>query len=243
MSDTSVHHPAPPQSSGADRARPDRARPDRARPESVRVVIVDDHPLFREGVAATLTSEGDLEVVGEGESAEDALRLSMALLPDLMLLDLNLPGGGLNAAKAVTAACPVTKIVMLTFSEEEADVLASLGAGARGYILKGVSGRDLRRIVRGVQAGEVYITPTLAAGVLMQMSGSPKAPLSPLNDLTPRERQILEGVAGGRSNKEIGRDLDIAEKTVKHYMTNILQKLQVRNRVEAALLAQRETGR
>lgn len=217
--------------------------PEDQRPDSVRVVIVDDHPLFREGVAATLSAEQDLEVVGEGGTAEDALHLSTTLLPDLLLLDLNLPGGGLQAAKAVTAACPVTKIVMLTFSEEEADVLSSLKAGARGYILKGVSGRELRRIVRSVQAGEVYITPTLAAGVLMEMAGPARAPHNPLSDLTPREQQILEGVASGRSNKEIGRDLDITEKTVKHYMTNILQKLQVRNRVEAALLAQRQTSR
>jgi two-component system nitrate/nitrite response regulator NarL len=208
-----------------------------------RVVIVDDHPLFREGVAATLVSQGDLEVVGEGASAADALALATTLLPDLMLLDLNLPGGGLSAARQVTSACPVTKIVMLTFSEEESDVLASLKAGARGYILKGVSGQELRRIVRGVQSGEVYITPTLAAGVLMEMAGTERPSQNPLNDLTPRERQILEGVATGHSNKEIGRDLDISEKTVKHYMTNVLQKLQVRNRVEAALLAQRESQR
>jgi two-component system nitrate/nitrite response regulator NarL len=211
--------------------------------DPVRVVIVDDHPLFREGVAATLVSQGDLEVVGEGASAADALALATTLLPDLMLLDLNLPGGGLSAARQVTSACPVTKIVMLTFSEEESDVLASLKAGARGYILKGVSGQELRRIVRGVQSGEVYITPTLAAGVLMEMAGTERPSQNPLNDLTPRERQILEGVASGHSNKEIGRDLDISEKTVKHYMTNVLQKLQVRNRVEAALLAQRESQR
>ena len=211
--------------------------------EPVRVVIIDDHPLFREGVAATLVSGSDLEVVGEGASAADALALATSLLPDLMLLDLNLPGGGLSAARQVASACPVTKIVMLTFSEEESDVLASLKAGARGYILKGVSGQELRRIVRGVQAGEVYITPTLAAGVLIEMAGSDRQAQNPLNDLTPRERQILEGVASGHSNKEIGRDLDISEKTVKHYMTNVLQKLQVRNRVEAALLAQRESQR
>ena len=211
--------------------------------EPVRVVIIDDHPLFREGVAATLVSQGDLEVVGEGASAADALALATSLLPDLILLDLNLPGGGLSAARQVASACPVTKIVMLTFSEEESDVLASLKAGARGYILKGVSGQELRRIVRGVQSGEIYITPTLAAGVLMEMAGTERPSQNPLNDLTPRERQILEGVATGHSNKEIGRDLDISEKTVKHYMTNVLQKLQVRNRVEAALLAQRESQR
>lgn len=210
--------------------------------EPVRLVIVDDHPLFREGVAATLSADPGLEVVGEGGTADDALHLCQALLPELLLLDLNLPGGGLTAARAVNAACPVTKIVMLTFSEEEADVLASLKAGARGYILKGVSGRELRRIIQNIHAGEVYITPTLAAGVLMEMS-SGRAQHSPLSELTARERQILEGVASGQSNKEIGRALDLTEKTVKHYMTNILQKLQVRNRVEAALLAQREGTR
>lgn len=224
-------------------SRTDPALPELARTDTVRIVIVDDHPLFREGVAATLSANPDLEVVGEGGSADDALRLARELLPDLLLLDLNLPGSGLQAARAVTAACPVTKIVMLTFSEEEADVLSSLKAGARGYILKGVSGRELRRIVRGVQAGEVYITPTLAAGVLIEMAGPGRTQHHPLSELTPRELQILEGVASGHSNKEIGRDLELTEKTVKHYMTNILQKLQVRNRVEAALLAQREAGR
>lgn len=208
--------------------------------DMIRIVIVDDHPLFREGVAATLRAEADLEVVGEGGSAAEALALCTALLPDVLLLDLNLPGSGLQAAREVAAACPVTRTVMLTFSEEEADVLASLKAGARGYILKGVSGRELRRVVRAAHAGEVVITPALAAGVLVEMASPGRAPTHPLSELTPRERQILEGVASGRSNKEIGRDLDLTEKTVKHYMTNILQKLQVRNRVEAALLAQRE---
>jgi len=212
-------------------------------PEPLRIVIIDDHPLFREGVAMALGLEEDLRVVGEGGSADEALSLATSLLPDLMLLDLNLPGGGLQAARAVTSACPVTKIIMLTFSEEEADVLASLKAGARGYLLKGVSGQELRRVVRNVQAGEVFITPALAAGVLMELAGPGRSPAGPLDELTPREHQILEGVANGRSNKEIGRDLDITEKTVKHYMTNILQKLQVRNRVEAALLAQREHQR
>ena len=194
-------------------------------------------------MAASLALEGDLEVVGEGASAAEALSLATSLLPDVLLLDLNLPGGGLQAARAVADACPVTRTLMLTFSEEEADVLSSLKAGARGYILKGVSGRELRRIVRGVQAGEVYITPTLAAGVLVEMAGPNRAAHHPLSELTPRELQILEGVASGHSNKEIGRTLELTEKTVKHYMTNILHKLQVRNRVEAALLAQREAGR
>ena len=209
---------------------------------AVRVVLVDDHPLFREGVAATLGADPRFEVVGEGASADDALTLCTALLPDLLLLDLHLPGGGVHGARAVAAACPVTRIVMLTVSEEEADVLATLKAGARGFILKGVSGRELRSILTAVADGEVYVTPGLAASMLRDMPPTPTLP-SGLDELTPRERQILEGVAAGRSNKEIARSLDLTEKTVKHYMTNVLQKLQVRNRVEAALLAQRAQDR
>lgn len=208
----------------------------------VRVVLVDDHPLFREGVAATLGADPRFEVVGEGASADDALTLCTALLPDLLLLDLHLPGGGVQGARTVAAACPVTRIVMLTVSEEEADVLATLKAGARGFILKGVSGRELRSILASVADGEVYVTPGLAASMLRDMPPTPTPP-SGLDELTPRERQILEGVAAGRSNKEIARSLDLTEKTVKHYMTNVLQKLQVRNRVEAALLAQRAQDR
>lgn len=152
-----------------------------------------------------------------------------------------MPGGGLEAARAVAQACPVTKIVMLTFSEEEDDVLRALKAGARGYILKGVSGRELKGIVRAVYGGEVYITPTLAVAVLHDMAAGPVKRGEPnlLDELTPREGQILERVTAGRSNKQIAAELELTEKTVKHYMTNILQKLQVRNRVEAALLAQK----
>lgn len=212
--------------------------------EVIQVVIVDDHPLFREGVAATLGSEGDIRVVGEGSSADDALRLASGLLPDLLLLDIAMPGGGLEAAKQISRSYPVCKILMLTFSEHEDDVLTALKSGARGYVLKGVSGRELREIVRSVHRGEVYITPTLAASVLLEMTGErPKAAApDPLSELTPRERQILELVAAGKSNKEIGSRLELTEKTVKHYMTNILQKLQVRNRVEAALLALKVGG-
>ena len=130
---------------------------------------------------------------------------------------------------------------MLTASEAEEDVLAALKAGARGYILKGVSARELTKIVRDVYAGEAYVTPTLAASLLSEMKGDwrgQRPATNPLDELTDRERQILEKVASGLSNKEIAQQVFLTEKTVKHYMTNILQKLQVRNRVEAALLAQ-----
>ncbi len=210
--------------------------------DRIRVVIVDDHPLFREGVAYTLEAESDMEVVGQGATADEALHLARDLLPDIILLDITMPGGGLNAVRAIAAACPVTKIVMLTVSEEEDNVLTAFKAGARAYILKGVSARELVSILRTVHAGEVYVTPTLAAGLLLEMTDStsePRLPHSPFDVLTARERQILELVANGYSNKEIGQRLHLAEKTVKHYMTNILQKLHVRNRVEAALLAQK----
>jgi two-component system, NarL family, nitrate/nitrite response regulator NarL len=156
-----------------------------------------------------------------------------------MLLDVSMPGGGVSAVREIAAAFPVIKLVMLTVSEDEDDVTTALRAGARGYVLKGVAARELVRIMRAVASGEVYVTPSLAATLLFELSGgkSGSHSASPLDDLTERERQILERVAAGDSNKEIGAQLHLTEKTVKHHMTNILQKLQVRNRVEAALLA------
>ncbi len=208
--------------------------------EKIQIVIVDDHPLFRDGVVQTLKSEADIEIVGQGTTANEAICLTQDLLPDVLLLDITIPGGGLKAAEAIAAKTPVTRIIMLTASAAEEDVLTALKVGARGYILKGVSGSELVKIVRDVHAGESYVTPTLAASLLSEMRSpaGPRSPADPLDELTEREREILERVAGGLSNKEIAQQLFLSEKTIKHYMTNILQKLQVRNRVEAALLAQ-----
>jgi DNA-binding NarL/FixJ family response regulator len=207
--------------------------------ESLQIAIIDDHPLFREGVVHTLGVQPDIEVVGEGESAADALRIVAERMPDILLLDVSMPGGGLNAVRQISAAFPVVKVVMLTVSESEDDVTAALRAGARAYVLKGVASRELARIIRNVAAGEVYVTPSLAASLLYELTGGrgPNATPNPLDGLTERERQILERVAAGDSNKEIGAQLGVSEKTVKHHMTNILQKLQARNRVEAALMA------
>jgi DNA-binding NarL/FixJ family response regulator len=207
--------------------------------DPLQVAIVDDHPLFREGVAHTLGAQPDIDVVAEGESAADALRIAGECLPDVMLLDVSMPGGGLNAVRQIARAFPVVKTVMLTVSEGEEDVTAALRAGARAYVLKGVAARELVRILRDVAAGEVYVTPSLAAHLLYELTsgGASRQPASLLDELTEREREILELVAGGDSNKEIAARLYLSEKTVKHHMTNILQKLQVRNRVEAALLA------
>lgn len=207
------------------------------------VVIVDDHALFRESLATLLRAEPDIDVVGLGGTADEAVRLARDLLPDIILLDLDMPGDGLSAAKTIAEELPVTRIVVLTASEEDDHLIAALKTGARAYILKGVAARELLRILRSVAAGESYVPPALAASLLLEMHEagrqSAKQPENPLNDLTERERQILEGMASGLSNKEIGQKLFLSEKTVKHYITNILQKLQVRNRVEAALLAQK----
>ena len=205
--------------------------------EPLRVVVADDHPLFLEGVVTSLKAQGDIVVVGQASTARDAVRLVRDQLPDLALLDVTMPGGGIQAAAQIAAACPATKVVMLTVSEDEDDLLAAMKAGARGYVLKGVSASELGAVVRAVSAGEVYVAPALAWGLLREMS-SPQH-VDPMEELSARERQVLELVAGGLSNQQIGSRLGLAEKTIKHYMTNILTKLQVRSRVEAALLAAR----
>ena len=205
--------------------------------EAIRVVVADDHPLFREGVINSLQSLPDMVVVGQAADADEALRVVREELPDLALLDVTMPGSGIAAARRIAAACPATRIVMLTVSENEDDLLEAMKAGASGYVLKGVSARELASVVRSVSNGEVYVAPSLAFGLLREMS-SPR-PSDPLAELSARERQVLELVANGLSNQEIGLKLGLAEKTIKHYMTNILTKLQVRSRVEAALLAAR----
>jgi two-component system, NarL family, nitrate/nitrite response regulator NarL len=216
---------------------------DQQSPNRLRVVIVDDHALFREGLATILAAQSDIEVVGQGGTAEEAIHLAHDLLPEIILLDIDMPGGGLEAARAIAIDCPVTHIVILTASEEDDHLIGALKTGARAYILKGVAARELLRILRAVAAGESYVPPALAASMLMEMhnpgSQTRQQSVDPMHDLTDREREILEGLAGGLSNKEIGGKLFLSEKTVKHYITNILQKLQVRNRVEAALLAQK----
>jgi len=208
-------------------------------PDNVRIVVVDDHPLFRNGVAVTLATAPEFEVAGQGVNADEAVELAVDLLPDIMLLDISMPGGGIAAAQRIAAACPVVKIVMLTVSERDDDVVSALRAGARGYILKGIGGAELVAIVRAVHRGESYVSPDLAARLLTEARDSDRRAHSSgtLAVLTAREEQILSLVSRGLSNKEIGIELNLQEKTVKHYMTNILQKLQVRNRVEAALLA------
>ena len=213
--------------------------------DSKRVIVVDDHPLFLEGVVQRLETEADISVIGKGSNAADALSLAVDNLPDVILLDVSMPGGGITAAKSIALACPVVRIGMLTVSESDDDVIQSLQAGAHGYILKGIGGGELVEVVRALHAGDLYVSPTLAAQLLTDskkvVPTNQRESSSSGNELTLREEQILEGIAQGLSNREIGEKLNIAEKTVKNYVTNVLQKLQVRNRVEAAMLAHHHT--
>ena len=212
---------------------------------AIRIAIVDDHPLFREGVARSLGEIGGFEVVGEGASAEDAERLVAAMRPDIVLLDISMPGGGLAAAANIMAGHPDQKIVMLTVSEANADVAQALNAGARGYVLKGVGSKALAEILSNVAAGESYVSPTLSARLLSDLLQPANRKAEPLQQLTGRETDILRLVAEGLSNKEVAARLSLQEKTVKHHMTRVLAKLNVRNRTEAALLMReaRERGR
>jgi len=206
-------------------------------PDPIRVAVADDHPMFRAGVVASLQGEEGIEIVGEAADAGSALELARRELPDLMLLDIAMPGSGHEAARWITASCPTTRIVMLTVSEDEDDLLEAMKAGASGYVLKGAGAGELGAVIRSVHAGEVYVAPALAWGMLRELR-TPRT--SPYDALTDREREVLELVAEGLSNGEVGERLGLAEKTIKHYMTNILGKLQVRSRVEAALLVARE---
>jgi DNA-binding NarL/FixJ family response regulator len=207
--------------------------------DKIRLAIVDDHSIFREGMLSVLATEPDIEIVGQGANAEDAVRLAREFLPDIIFLDISMPGGGLNAAQMIVESYPVVKIIILTGSEGESHVMTALKTGARAYVLKGVAARELVNILHMVQAGEIYVTPTLAANLLSEMTTGSRneSSQSTFEKLTEREHEILALIAAGTSNKEIGLQLHLTEKTVKHYVTNILQKLQVHNRVQAAILA------
>ncbi len=208
--------------------------------DPVRVLVVDDHPLFRHGVVLSLNASADFTVVGEAGSGEQALELARELLPDVVLLDISMPGwSGLVTAEKISTACPATVIVLLTASEDHDMLLSAFKAGARAYVLKGVAAHKLLDVLHSAFEGEVYVSPPLASEMLVSLTRG-HAP-DPLQELTERERQILGLIGIGMTNREIGQRVFLSEKTVKHYVTNILQKLQVRSRVEAALVAsQRE---
>ncbi len=202
--------------------------------EPIRLLVADDHALFRRGVIQTLKTP-EMTVVAEASTAAEALEQARETLPDILLLDVSMPGGsGLDILPRLQAEVPICKVVILTVSEDEETLFLALKQGARGYIVKGVAADDLVAAVQAVHAGETYVAPGMAGRILTEMAKSRPAGLP---DLSAREQEILERIAQGQTNKEIAAELFLSEKTIKHYVTNILTKLQVRNRVEAALKA------
>ncbi|MDP5362572.1 MAG: response regulator transcription factor [Paracoccaceae bacterium] len=209
---------------------------------TIRIILADDHPIFRDGLVNSIEETDVFQVVGVGGSADEAVELAFKHKPDIALLDLSMPGNGITAARRIRDAGTAGAIAMLTVSEDSDDVTAAMQAGAAGYLLKGVSASELREVLAKIARGEPHVSPGLAAQMLRIMQDQTKIKPRPIDCLTKREIDILKGVAGGKSNKEIGQELTIQEKTVKHYMTIILSKLQARNRVEAALIAQKAWG-
>jgi len=200
----------------------------------IRVAVVDDHPLFREGVTRSLSEIDGFEIIAEGSSGADAVRIAGNLQPDVLLMDISMPDGGLDAIPAILDVAPAQRIVMLTVSETSEDVTTALARGAVGYVLKGVGALTLAEAIRTVAAGDGYVAPTLSARLISARSEMPsKSAL--IASLTPREMEVLELVAVGMSNKHVAIELDLQEKTVKHHMTQILTKLGVTNRTEAAM--------
>jgi two-component system nitrate/nitrite response regulator NarL len=212
----------------------------------VRILVVDDHTLFRRGLTALLARDPSLQVVGDAADAGAAQRRAAELQPDLILLDNHLPGvNGVDAIPALRQAAPQARVMMLTVSEDEADLAAALRAGACGYLLKTIEGDALvsaiRRAMGGASVVDEQMTGKLVAAFRGADAGSaavPAAPApSPFEQLSPREREILRGVARGASNKEIARELGIAETTVKIHVQHVLRKLGVASRVQAAVAA------
>jgi two-component system nitrate/nitrite response regulator NarL len=210
--------------------------------QNISVAIIDDHPLFRDGVACSLSESGIFSVLAQGGSSDEAIRIARDTRPDILLLDLSMPGGGLQAIAAVRRLVPGQKIVVLTVSEAGDDVLMALREGVDGYILKGVGSKDLLDALVGVAAGQRYVSPLLSARLLADLSTRvDRLPTDPMAQLTCRERQVLDLVADGLSNKGIGLKLNLHEKTVKHHLSRIFFKLKVSNRTEAAMVL-RDTG-
>jgi two-component system, NarL family, nitrate/nitrite response regulator NarL len=207
---------------------------------SVRIAVVDSHSLFRSGVIHTLASVSDYTVVAEGASQEDASRIAAQHAPDILLLDLHFSFNA-DALKRLVAEFPAMRIIMLTMVAEEGQVVAALQAGAAGYVLKGLSGAELIESIRRVHRGESYVDPSLAA-MLLSRPPRREAKPDPVSTLTTREEQVWDCLTQGLNNKEIARKLDLAPSTVKHYMTELFEKLQVRNRVEAAILAHKRAS-
>ena len=210
----------------------------------VRLLVVDDHTLFRRGLVALLAGDRTLAVAGEASDAGEAVRQAAALQPDVILLDNHLPGvTGIQALPGLKEAAPRARIILLTVSEDEQDLQAALRGGAHGYLLKTIEGDLLAQAVHRAMRGEPVISPELTGKLVSAFQTSAATPLpapadrDPLAQLSAREQQVLEQIALGASNKEIARTLQIAETTVKIHVQHILRKLDLTSRVQAAVFA------
>jgi len=210
----------------------------------IRVLLADPHALFRRGVRLVLEDEADIEVVGEAGDGLDAVERIVELTPDLVLMDVGMPGvSGIEATRRVRAAVPSVKVAILTVSEQDEDLFAAVRAGATGYLLKEVSIEELPEAVRAVARGHSLISPSMASRLLTEfnvLSRRVEEQRGNVPRLSDRELEVLRLVARGLSNRDIAAELVIAENTVKNHVRNILEKLQLRSRMEAAMYAVRE---
>jgi DNA-binding NarL/FixJ family response regulator len=211
--------------------------------EATRVLVADDHVAFRAGLRALLETAADLVVVGEADNGETALAAARAMQPDVVLMDINMPGlDGVEATRRLVDAAPHVAVLVLTMHDDDETVFAAVRAGARGYLLKGAQRAELLRAVRAVAAGEAIFGPGVARRLMAYFARpAPRPDPSAFPELTDREREILDLVARGRSNADITAELVLAPKTVRNHVSNIFSKLQVRDRSEAIVRA-REAG-
>jgi len=211
--------------------------------EALRVLIADDHPLFRHGIRALLEATSDFEVIGEAKTSEEAIILAASLQPDVILMDIQMPGvNGVEATRRILHTSPHIRILMVTMFEDDASVFTAMRAGARGYILKDAEKADLLRAIRAVGWGEAIFSPAIATRLIDFFSAPrPAAPPQVFPELTGREREILDLIAQGHSNIEIAARLVLSHSTVRNYVSNIFSKLQVADRAHAIIRA-REAG-
>jgi two-component system, NarL family, response regulator LiaR len=206
----------------------------------IRLLIADDHRVVREGLRLMLALDPELEVVGEAATGEEAVRLVHELQPDLVLMDLQMPGvDGIAATAAIKADLPDTAVLILTSVLQDATVVGAVRAGAIGYLHKDTEGDELRRAIHAAAAGQVQLTPQAAAWLMQELRPAPASAGPTLERFTARERETLRLLMDGLSNREIGAALGVAEKTVKTHVRNILHKLGVRSRTQAVVEAQR----